>query len=79
VAGTDFRALIIRGLSSGSPKSLLVLINSLVSSILVVRLGTGMGYWSLISQFVLASSLVFVASVVMHLLITRIVYKVHGI
>lgn len=79
VTGTDFRALITRGLSSGSPKSLLVFLNSIVSSALIVKVGIEMSYWNTIIQFILVGSIVFAGSILLHLSIARIVYRVHGI
>jgi hypothetical protein len=79
VTGTGIRALITRGLSSGSPKSLLVLINSIVASILLVKIGVETGYWSNAYQSLYIGSAIFIASSILHLLIARTVYKVHGI
>ena len=80
VPGTGFRALIIRGLTDGSPKSMLVLTNSIVISVLTVKIGVESGVIqpdSLIQ--VIMAIVTFVLGATLHLLYSRIVYKMHGV
>ena len=79
IPGTGFRALITRGLLSGSPRTLLVWINSIIASIVLVKVGLEIGYWSSNFQSVLFGSFVFVISALIHVLIALIVHRTHGI
>lgn len=80
IPGTGIKALIGRALTGGSPKSFLVLINSLMGAVLLSKVGFELDI--LISNTVLriATGIIIFASILaLHLTYTRIVYKIHGI
>ena len=80
ISGTGIKALISRALTGGSPKSFLVLINSLMGSVLLIKVGSEIGIISLNTALqVIIWIIVFVSILALHLIYARIVYKVHGI
>jgi len=80
VSGSGPRALIIRGLTGGSPKALLVFINSIVASILVVKVSIEFGYLKF--EFwpsLLEGVAVFLTVAFFHLMMAIIVNRVNDI
>lgn len=80
VPGTGAKALLIRGITGGSPKSLLVLLNSIVGTVLLIRLGIGTDLLSLttFSQIVIGL-VVFVIILALHMFYAKLIYRTHGV
>jgi hypothetical protein len=80
IPGTGIKALIGRALTGGSPKSFLVLINSLMGAVLLIKVSFDISILSLNTVLqVTIGIIIFVLILALHLIYARIVYKVHGI
>ena len=80
VPGTGFKALVTRGVTGGSPKSILVVINSAVSVSLIIKIGIETGVLTYNYLFLMVfGSIIFLVTAFLHLAYARIVYKTNCI
>jgi hypothetical protein len=80
IEGTKFQSLIIRGLSTGSQKSTVVVINSILIPLLLIKVGVEQGIILFDIQYQLIMGLaIFIISGILHVLIGLLIYKVHGV
>lgn len=80
VGGNRFGSMVIRGITNGSPKSTVVIINSLLLAFLLMKIGLERGiiHISLPLQL-LAGFMLFMIIGIIHVFIGKIIYKVHGV
>ena len=80
IKGMQIRSLIARAVTGGSPKSLVVILNSVLIAILVSKLGLEYNLLSSSSAFLsLVAVTLFAFSAMCHLFYTRFLYKAHSI
>lgn len=80
VGGNRFGSMMIRGITNGSPKSTVVIINSSLLAFLLIKIGFEQGviHISLPLQL-LAGFILFIIFGIFHVLLGLIIYKVHAV
>ncbi|HRO91426.1 MAG TPA: hypothetical protein PLC06_13080 [Promineifilum sp.] len=80
ISGTDLRTLLIRGITGGGPKSILVIVNSLLVSILLIRFVKLVGEIDLpFPVQVLVGVGAFLLCSILHVVYARWIYRINGI
>jgi len=80
IAGTTFKALVIRGLTGGGPKSILVVVNSSLLAILTIKAATWFGIiYPTVKNQVSIGLIVFLLASILHVIYARWIYKINGI
>ncbi|MDH5506822.1 MAG: hypothetical protein OEZ02_06340 [Anaerolineae bacterium] len=80
VPGTDFKSMIIRGVTGGSPKSMILLINCAIATLLSIKIGNECKFLTNnVSQNIIFGTFILLLSILLHLIYTRIVYKANRI
>ena len=78
-SGARFRTLLLRGVTGGGPKSILIIADSTVLAVLVVRIGAWLGLTMAVSVEVIAGLTVFLLASLLHVAYARWIYKINGI
>lgn len=80
ITGTKFRTLLIRGITGGGHKSILVIANSILLAVALIRLLNWTDAIDLsISAQVIIGLIAFVLSSLMHVVYAQWIYKINGI